>query len=169
MFVYAKTLDELIRRLKDVFIRLGNAGLKVKKEKCLFGVQEVEFLGFIVNKDGIKPSKKRCEDIHNFPESKNKKELQQFMGLLNFYSSFLKNKANIAEPLHRLLDNDKPCLWSNVHKVAFKDIKELLSSDSLLVHFDMNKPIILVCDASPDGVGAVLCHRLGNPNCSEEC
>ena len=88
--------------------------------------------------------------------------MQAFLGLLNFYHSFLKNKATVVEPLHRLLDSSQTWSWSKHHDTAFKQAKALLTSNSLLVHFDVKKPIVLVCDASPYGIGAVLCHRLEN-------
>ncbi|KRX18868.1 Uncharacterized protein T07_3375, partial [Trichinella nelsoni] len=88
--------------------------------------------------------------------------LQAFLGLLNFYHSFLKNKATVAEPLHRLLDKNARWTWTGKHEKAFKDVKRLLSSDAVLTHYDGKKPLVLVCDASPHGIGAVLCHKLSS-------
>ena len=122
----------------------------------------MDFLGYTITKDGIKSSSNKFEAIQKAPAPSNKKELQAFLGLLNFYHSFLKDKATVVEPLHRLLDSSQTWSWSKHHDTAFKQAKALLTSNSLLVHFDVKKPIVLVCDASPYGIGAVLCHRLEN-------
>lgn len=69
---------------------------------------------------------------------------------------FLPHKATTAEPLHRLLDKKVPWLWENPEQIAFDGVKQLLASNQALAHFDEKKPIILACDASPYGIGAVL-------------
>lgn len=78
------------------------------------------------------------------------------LGLVNFYHAVLKNKANVAERLHRLLDKEVPFKWTKQHQQAFEAVKNLLSSETLLVHYSMEKP--LTCDASLGAVGAVLSH-----------
>ena len=160
--IATKTREEFEVTLEMVLSRLKEAGLRLKREKCEFEVSEIEFLGFVISKEGIRPSETKFAAIQKYPEPKTKKELQQFLGLINFYAPFLKDKESVAEPLHRLLDKDRQWSWSNVTRKSFYETKKLLSSDALLVHFDTKKPIVLVCDASPHGVGAVLCHRLSN-------
>ncbi|KAJ8403254.1 hypothetical protein AAFF_G00354710 [Aldrovandia affinis] len=90
--------------------------------------------------------------------TKNKTELQSFLGLLIFYSCFLPNKATILEPLHRLLDQSASWQWSDAHKKAYNTAKQLLQSEDVLAHYDETKPLALVCDASPYGLGALLFH-----------
>eukprot|EP00079_Xenopus_tropicalis_P023325 XP_012815654.2 PREDICTED: LOW QUALITY PROTEIN: uncharacterized protein K02A2.6-like [Xenopus tropicalis] len=137
-----------------------DAGLKLKKEKCVFGVPSVDFLGYKVDAHGIHPTDTKVKGFHEAPFPKNKQELQAFLGLLNFYHPFLKDKATVVEPLHRLLDKNTTWKWSALHEQAFSDAKRLLSSDSVLVHYDLNKPLTLTCDASPYGIGAVLSHTV---------
>ena len=160
--IATKTQETFEESLRMVLSRFKEAGLRLKREKCEFGTSKIEFLGFVISEQGIRPSPSKFTAIQNYPEPHSKKELQQFLGLINFYSSFLKDKASVAEPLHRLLDKSCSWSWSNNSREAFVLTKRLLSSNALLVHFDAQKPIILVCDASPYGVGAILCHRLSN-------
>ena len=80
------------------------------------------------------------------------------MGILNFYHQFLRDKASIAEPLHRLLDKNRKWTWTRDHQRSFERLKGLISADNVLIHYDLNLPLGLVCDASPYGVGAVLFH-----------
>uniref|UniRef100_A0A671QI48 Reverse transcriptase/retrotransposon-derived protein RNase H-like domain-containing protein n=1 Tax=Sinocyclocheilus anshuiensis TaxID=1608454 RepID=A0A671QI48_9TELE len=101
----------------------------------------LEFLGFRVDKDGIKPTCEKVEAIQKAPPPRNKTELQAFLGLLNFYSCFLPNKATVLEPLHRLLDQSATWQWGAKHETAY-----------------VQKPLAVVCDASHYGLGALLFH-----------
>ncbi|KRX43429.1 Retrovirus-related Pol polyprotein from transposon opus, partial [Trichinella sp. T9] len=112
---------------------LRDAGIRLNREKCVFVSNRVEFLRYRIDTEGIHPSEKKVEAIHKAPRPRNKQELQSFMDLLNFYHNFLVNKAEAAEPLHRLLDK---------------------------AQYDDQLPLILTCDASPHGVECVLAHRL---------
>uniref|UniRef100_A0A803JUZ6 Gypsy retrotransposon integrase-like protein 1 n=1 Tax=Xenopus tropicalis TaxID=8364 RepID=A0A803JUZ6_XENTR len=160
VLIGADSVESLTERVRAVLKRFSDAGLKLKKEKCVFGVPSVDFLGYKVDAHGIHPTDTKVKAIHEAPIPKNKQELQAFLGLLNFYHSFLKDKATVAEPLHRLLDKNATWKWSALHEQAFSDAKRLLSSDSVLVHYDLNKPLTLTCDASPYGIGAVLSHTV---------
>uniref|UniRef100_A0A671QI42 Reverse transcriptase RNase H-like domain-containing protein n=1 Tax=Sinocyclocheilus anshuiensis TaxID=1608454 RepID=A0A671QI42_9TELE len=106
-----------------------------------FAATQVEFLGFRVDKDGIKPTCEKVEAIQKAPPPRNKTELQAFLGLLNFYSCFLPNKATVLEPLHRLLDQSATWQWGAKHETAY-----------------VQKPLAVVCDASHYGLGALLFH-----------
>ncbi|KAM7285773.1 uncharacterized protein ISCGN_032658 [Ixodes scapularis] len=152
--------QELLVRLRDVLRRFQAVGLKVKKEKCQLGVTQVDFLGFRVDAEGIHPTPGKTEAIMNAPCPANKTELQAFLGLLNFYHAFLPHKAIIAEPLHRLLNKNAKWAWGRTQQRAFDTVKELLASNQVLTHFDEKKPLILACDASPYGIGAVLSHHM---------
>ncbi|OUC45668.1 hypothetical protein D917_01810 [Trichinella nativa] len=162
ILIAAKDESILAKRLATLLKRFYDAGLRLNAEKCKFCLRRIEFLGFDIDVSGIHPSKQKVAAIHNTPQPRNKKELQTFLGLLNFYHSFLRNKATVAEPLHRLLDKETKWKWTNKHKKAFNQTKQLLSSDCVLTHYDVKKPLVLICDASPVGIGAVLCHQMPN-------
>ncbi|KFD49840.1 hypothetical protein M513_09307 [Trichuris suis] len=161
ILIKADSEVELAERLRAVFSRLRSAGLRVRKDKCLFGVRNVDFLGYRLDASGIHPTIEKVKAIHEAPTPKDKKELQGFLGLLNFYHNFLKDKATIAEPLHELLRGNTKWKWTQEHERAFKKIKLLLSDESLLVKFNETLPITLTCDASQYGIGAVLAHDMG--------
>ncbi|KRY52595.1 Transposon Tf2-9 polyprotein [Trichinella britovi] len=162
ILIAAKDVSMLAKRLATLLKRFYDAGLRLNAEKCKFCLRRIKFLGFDIDASGIHPSKQKVAAIHNTPQPRNKKELQTFLGLLNFYHSFLRNKATVAEPLHRLLDKETKWKWTKTHKKAFNKTKQLLSSDCVLTHYDVKKPLVLICDASPVGNGAVLCHQMPN-------
>lgn len=146
------------QRVHEVLSRVERAGLRLKGAKCVFAAPSVKFLGYRVDSAGIHPTSAKVEAIHHAPAPKCKKELQAFLGLLNFYDRFLHDKASIAEPLHRLLDKGQQWEWTKAHDDAFGAVKGLLQSDAVLVHYDVTKPVTLTCDASDYGLGAVLAH-----------
>ena len=82
--------------------------------------------------------------------------------MVNYYSKFIGNLSNTLSPLYKLLQKNVPWHWGEDENAAFKAAKDALSSDTLLIHYDPEKKLILTCDASPDGVGAVLSHQCEN-------
>ncbi|XP_032997764.1 uncharacterized protein K02A2.6-like [Lacerta agilis] len=162
VLIAAPSREDFAASLRTVLQRFQAAGLKVKQKKCLLGVNSVDFLGFRVDADGLHPTEDKVRAICDAPAPKNKAELQAFLGLLNFYHAFLPHKAAVAEPLHRLLDKKACWVWGPRQAKSFQGVKELLISNSVLMHFDENLPVVLACDASPYGVGAVLGHQLSD-------
>ena len=153
----AGTTEE--ERLEDVLTRLERAGLRAQKSKCQFMKSSVTFLGHRVDADGLHPLAEKVEAVVKAPTPRNLKELKSFLGLLLYYSKFLPNLSSVLAPLYRLLRKDARWKWS-VEEKAFQCSKELLTSSSLLVHFDPTLPLILACDASEVGMGAMLAHRM---------
>ncbi|XP_032067723.1 uncharacterized protein K02A2.6-like [Thamnophis elegans] len=160
VLVSATSLDELMARLHLVLQRFQQVGLKVKRDKCQVAVAQIEFLGFLIDGSGIHPTAAKTKAIVEAPAPTNRAELQAFLGLLNFYAVFLPHKASVAEPLHRLLDSGAPWVWGRREASAFQAVKQLLISNDVLVQYSEHLPLVLACDASPYGVGAVLCHQL---------
>ena len=98
--------------------------------------------------------------IRDAPTPTNVTELKSFLGLLNYYHKFLPDLATLLAPLHQLLRKDTKWMWTERQEEAFKKAKSLLHSDSLLVHYDEAKPLIVACDASSYGLGAILSHHV---------
>ena len=149
-----------LHNLGQVLERLESAGLSLKKSKCVFMTTSVEYFGHVIDAKGLHPSSSKVKAIKKAPEPTNITELKSFLGLLNYYNKFLPNVSTILAPLHKLLCKDTKWKWSKAQAEAFKKAKDLLQSSSLLVHFDGAKPLLLSCDASPYGLGAVLAHKM---------
>ncbi|UYV76646.1 K02A2.6-like [Cordylochernes scorpioides] len=156
VLISGRDCDDLKRKTEKVLLRFRKSGLRLKKEKCHFYVPEIEFLGMIIDHKGIHPSEEKLRAIKDARPPSNKRELMYFLGLLNYYERFLNNKATLAEPLHRLLDSNSPWKWNKEHQRSFAEVKNLISSKSVLAHFNEDLPILVNCDASEYGVGAIL-------------
>ena len=120
----------------------------------------ITYLGHKIDQTGLHPLAEKVEAIHKAPMPKSVQELKSYLGLLTYYSKFLPYMSSTLYPLYRLLQKDQPWSWKEEHQKAFECSKSLLSSSSLLIHFDPALPLILSCDASAYGIGAVLAHRL---------
>ena len=151
-----------LNNLELVLQRLESAGLTLKKSKCIFTATSVEYLGHVIDKNGLHPSPSKVQAIKQAPQPTNVTELKSFLGLVNYYHKFLPNLSTSLAPLHSLLRKNSRWNWSTEHSKAFTKVKSLLQSSSLLVHYDDKKPLLLACDASPYGIGAVLSHRMND-------
>ncbi|XP_025999364.1 uncharacterized protein K02A2.6-like [Astatotilapia calliptera] len=155
-----KNDKEHLQTLEGVLQRLEEAGLRLKRSKCQFMEKEVTFLGHRVDKTGLHPVPAKVKAVQEAPPPKSVTELKAYLGLLNFYNKFLPNLSTLLAPLHKLLRKGEPWCWGPAQEKVFGKSKELLQSSSVLVHYDEQKDLILSCDASPYGVGAVLAHRM---------
>ncbi|XP_050500953.1 uncharacterized protein K02A2.6-like [Diabrotica virgifera virgifera] len=142
-------LDSKVRAVLSRF-QEDISRLHLRKEKCVFRTKTIEFLGFQISEYGLRPTKDKIAAITNAPAPTNKTELQAFLGLLNFYHAFLKDKATIANPLHALLRKNVPWQWRFKEQKAFDLLKDILAKEPVLGHCSERKDLFLTCDASDD-------------------
>ena len=158
ILISGSTVEEHLRTLDKVLERLHNAGLRLNKSKCFFLRPWIEYLGHIINRDGLRPTMEKVRAIQEAPTPRNVGELRSFFGIINYYSRFLPNLSTKLAPLYQLLQKDVRWTWGSEQEKAFEAAKSALQADSLLVHYDESKPLVLACDASQYGLGAVLSH-----------
>ncbi|GBO17011.1 Retrovirus-related Pol polyprotein from transposon opus [Araneus ventricosus] len=147
--------------LEKVFNRLKDYHLKINLEKCIFGQETIQFLGFQVSPGGVSPLPDRVKALTEYPLPKSVAELSRFLAMINFYYRFLKNAAGTQACLHDLvkgrMKKDKtPIIWTDEIKEAFRECKELLKDAAMLAYHKHNTPLSLVTNASETAIGAVL-------------
>ena len=130
----------------------------MNSEKCEFFTDQINFCGHIVDRDGLHKTPEKVNAILNAPHPENVSQLQAFFGLVNYYGWFIKNLASKLQPLYRLLEANSIWKWSSECDAAFQRIKESITSEQVLTHYDPEKPVKLATDTSPYGLGAVLSH-----------
>jgi transposase InsO family protein len=152
-----------LSHLRVVLERLQTAGLVLNVEKCVFAKPEVNFLGHRISAAGSTPLPDRITAISQHPQPGTIKELQQFLGMLNFYRKFLPSAARILCPLTNALKGglpgSTPLVWSPEMMAAFAAAKQALAAATLLVHPLPAAELSVVCDASASHVGAALQQR----------
>ncbi|KAK3793006.1 hypothetical protein RRG08_032268 [Elysia crispata] len=168
MIITGENDEKHLQNLGHVLQRLEDNGLKANREKCQFFQDEVIFCGFKIDKEGLHKTQDKVDAILQAPVPENKTQLRSFLGLLNYYHKFLDNIAHIAQPMHELLQNNKPFVWSTDCNNAFLKAKELIASDKVLMRYTPELPLRLACDASPYGIGAVLSHITDSTHITHE-
>ena len=111
ILVFSRTEAEHERHLRDTFDRLRAHGLKAKRKKCNFGVFEVEYLGHWVRGGERHMDAGKVRDILAWPEPANVKQVQQFMGLANYYSQYVRHFARLAAPITDLILSTVAFSW----------------------------------------------------------
>ena len=158
ILVTGSTIDNHLQNLNRVLSILATAGLKLNKAKCAFLMPQVEYLGHIIDQHGLHPTKEKVKAIREAPQPHNVNELRSFLGIINYYGKFMPNLSTKLAPLYNLLQKEAKWQWGTKQIKAFQDAKNALQDNTLLVHYDSSKQLVLACDASPHGLGAVLSH-----------
>ena len=160
--VFSRTMEDHLTHLKKVLLRFREANLKLKPSKCHFIRQSVEYLGYIITPEGLKPNPRLTMAVSKFPIPESVSQVRQFLGLTSYYRRFIKQFASIATPLHALTRKDVQFRWSQECQYAFDCLKDKLTCAPVLSYPDFDQPFVLETDASGRGLGAVLSQRSGD-------
>ena len=159
VLIASSSEEEHRQHLKQVFDRFKDYGVVINPSKCQLGVPSLQFLGHIVNKDGISPLESRVSAVRDFPLPKSQRKLREFLGLINYYHRFIPRCAQILHPLHTLLSlspTNFESQWSEECLNAFEHAKTALANATLLFHPKPGAAVAIMSDASDIAVGAVL-------------
>ena len=156
VIVFSRDLDEHLLRLRRVFERLQNAGLKVKPSKCKILQRQVSFLGHVIDSDGISTDPEKIRAVTDWPTPNSVRDVRAFIGLASYYRRFVQDFAAIAAPLHQLMRKNARFQWNSEHHEAFERLKRALVEAPVLVTPNEDPQYILDADASDTAMGAVL-------------
>ena len=156
ILIFGRTPEEHDAALATCFKILSEKGLTVNREKCKFHQSEIEFFGFILSANGIRPMQSKIKAVENFPNPKNPKEVRSFLGLINYLGRFIPNLSSLSLPLRNLTKQNVVWQWTIVEQQSFNELKRLVSTAPVMAHFDTQKETKVVVDASPIGLGAIL-------------
>ena len=156
IIITGSTLAEHRSNLEAVLHRLGEAGLRLNREKCTFLQPEVKYLGHKISAEGVHPLDEKIDSVQSFPTPKDKSEVATFCGMVKYYHRFLPHAASVLAPLYDLQKKDASWRWTQKEMDSFQAAKDLLMSNTLLCHYDPRKKLSLTTDASSYGLGAVL-------------
>ena len=160
ILIASSTMEEHLQDLERVFKILEENGLVVNRKKCILGVASIEFLGHLVDANGIRPLPEKVEAIKKVAPPTTIKELQRFLGMVNYYRRFIRKAAHHLFFLFECLgDKPKKLDWSTNMQQSFDAIKLALSNAAMLAHPDSTLPLAITSDASDVAIGAVLEQR----------
>ena len=158
MLVSSQDVNDHLSNLKCLLTRLNYKGLRCRRDKCQFAQPSVEYLGHTLLAEGISKGSK-IEAVLKMPPPTDVSSLKSFLGSVQLNRKFIPNLTSMAEPLYRLTKKATHWKWEDEEQATFQQLKNVLSSDQVLVPFDPNKTLVLACDASSVGIGAALVHR----------
>ncbi|KAI5117980.1 hypothetical protein M0805_007798 [Coniferiporia weirii] len=156
IFIFTSNLQDLHWKTIRVLDICDKNDLYCKPEKCLFAVQEAEFLGMIITPNNINMDPVKLSGISNWPTPKMVKQLCSFMGFCNYYRHFIPNFSNVIYPLNKLTHTNELWAWMPKRDLAFSKLKTLFLIKPTLLIPDPSKPFILETDASKVATGAIL-------------
>ncbi|XP_046802727.1 uncharacterized protein K02A2.6-like [Lucilia cuprina] len=158
IIISAPTIEKHFELLEKILVILKSNGIKCKKEKCQFLKDNITYLGCQISSNGILPDESGVRAVKNLKPPSDIKELEAFMGKVNYYHSFVPNFSNLAAPINMLRRKGVPFKWGTAQQQAFNQLKNHIVNATQLAHFQDTLPLVLATDASPFGIGAVISH-----------
>src|SRR5208282_1124204 len=156
IIIFGPDFDTHLDRLRLVFERVRQAGLKLKASKCCLLQRKVSFLGHVVSENGLEVQEEKVTAVKSWPTPINLHEIRSFVGFCSYYRRFIESFANIAAPLHMLAKKGVRFIWGPEQQNAFEELKvRLISAPVLAMPID-DGVYYLDTDASDIGLGAVL-------------
>lgn len=155
----AEAIIDHNRKLEKLLQRLREKNMKLNKSKMRLCQPSVRFFGHLLTSEGVKADPLKIAAIERMPEPKNVKEVQTFLGMITYLAKFLPSLSTIAEPLRELARDDAEFVWDTKQRNCFEKLRLMVMSSPVLEYYDCNTDVMLQCDASGTGLGAVLLQR----------
>ncbi|GJU94079.1 putative reverse transcriptase domain-containing protein [Tanacetum coccineum] len=159
ILIYSKTQEEHVEHLRLVLELLKKEKLYAKFSKCEFWLREVQFLGHVINGNGIHVDPSKIEAVKNWKASRTPTEVRSFLGLAGYYHRFIENFSKIAKSLTVLTYKSMTFDWGEEHELTFQTLKDKLCNAPVLALPDGPEDFVVYCDASGIGLGCVLMQR----------
>ena len=156
IIVFGQNQQEHDQNLEALFKRLNEQNITLNKEKCQFNRTPLEFYGYIFSSEGISADPKKVDAIKNTEIPTNASEVRSFLGMTNYVGRFIPNYSTITAPLRDLTKHNVNFEWKQEHQESFDSLKRDLTSDKVMSYFDRTKQTVMIVDASPVGLGALL-------------
>lgn len=156
ILIYSKKISDHQIHVEKVLKKLREHKLFAKKSKCMFGLEEINFIGYKIGKGIIQPDFNTVEPILSLQPPKNVSGVRSFLGMINFYRRFIPNIATLSKPIVELLKKDVKFEWTDKHRNSFEALKNAVASKPCLRLPDFNRQFIITSDASGNALGGVL-------------
>eukprot|EP00957_Ditylum_brightwellii_P092641 7054297-Ditylum_brightwellii.AAC.1 len=128
-------------------------GLKINMQTSFFSLKELEYLGYWVTNQGIKPLQKKLEAVLRIAAPTTRKQLCSFIGMINYYCNMWQDHSKVLAPLTVLMSKTTPWAWMSVKQKAYDQAKKIVNQETLLAYLDFNLPFEIHMDASDTQLG----------------
>ncbi|GJT66055.1 putative reverse transcriptase domain-containing protein [Tanacetum coccineum] len=159
ILIYSKTKEEHDAHLRLILELLKKEELYAKFSKCDFWLLKVQFLGHVIDSEGIHVDPAKIESIKDWESPKTPTEIRQFLGLAGYYRRFIEGFSKIAKPMTKLTQKSVKFNWGEKEETAFQTLKQKLCSAPILALPEGSENFVVYCDASHKGLGAVLMQK----------
>ncbi|GJU81466.1 putative reverse transcriptase domain-containing protein [Tanacetum coccineum] len=159
ILIYSKTKEEHDAHLRLILELLKKEELYAKFSKCDFWLSKVQFLGHVIDSEGIHVDPAKIESIKDWESPKTPTEIRQFLGLAGYYRRFIEGFSKIAKPMTKLTQKSVKFNWGEKEETAFQTLKQKLCSAPILALPEGSENFVVYCDASHKGLGAVLMQK----------
>src|SRR5258708_6033188 len=156
ILIYSSSLMDHRRITQEILQTLCSYKLFLQPQKCKFKCREVDYLGLVISKDHVVMDPVKVQGVMDWPQPAKVKDVQSFIGFVNFYQRFICNFSKIACPLHALTQKSKDWSWGAAKQQAFDALKSAVTSAPTLAFPSKSSPFHLECNASNFTMGAVL-------------
>src|ERR1700689_983646 len=156
ILIFTESVEEHWRVTRRVLELLEKHQLYLRPDKCKFKKTTVEYLRVIISHNSVSMDPVKVAGVAKWPEPTNKKEVQSFLGFVNFYHRFIQDFSEHACPLFDLTWNDTKWEWELNQQLAFDKLKQSVTSTSILSSPDSTHPFHIKADSSNFATGAVL-------------
>ena len=152
VLIFGRTESEFRNNVITFLDRCVKQDMHLNQDKIQINCTEVHFFGNTLSKDGLSSDMNKVKLIQEWPTSTNQKELQSFLGTVNYLSRFLSFLSDLRAPLQNLLNKDSEFIWTNIHQQTFDQLKSHVSNDVKLNFYDCSKPLYIEVDKSKKGI-----------------
>ncbi|GKD68020.1 putative reverse transcriptase domain-containing protein [Tanacetum coccineum] len=159
ILIYSRNKEEHANHLRIILELLRKEKLYAKFSKCDFWIHIVQFLGHLIDSQGLHVDPAKIEAVKNWTSPTTPTEVRQFLGLAGYYRRFIEGFSKIAKPLTKLTQKNKNYIWGEEQESAFQLLKQKLCEAPILALPEGNDDFVVYCDASLQGLGAVLMQR----------
>ena len=164
ILIWRSAEEEHNHHLATVLAPLDEAGLRVNREKCIFGANQIVFAGQELSAEGIAPQKSRVEAIQNIKAPSNATEVRSIPGMVNFWNKYIKDYSMITAPLRLLTKKRQRFFWGTAQQDPFETLKKRLTSVEVMAFYNADAETELIVDGSPIGLGAILAQKQDDDN-----
>ena len=165
ILVFGKDDEDFIHNLEEVFKRLRQYNVTLNPKKCRFGMDKVEYVGHVISFEGITFSDEKRVKVLDFPLPSTQKDLQAFLGLVNYFRDHVPDMTGLVKPLRELIDTKKKnqrLTWPTIATDNFYKVRDVVANCPALYFVDEHAPIIVMTDASDYGIGAYIYQLIDN-------